>query len=209
MVPCLLKHPQEPPTVSNGNGDHNVGRFKLMRAFFFLHTNKRKGSWIKCYYPDNINRYISHINIKYKWVLWVEITMIWQFVGSICDHLSVHFERSGFNVPSLNVNTAGSCGTHHEDSGMTGRKGGQENWVWQEIKVYSVGVRRWDDYWHRWEVREKGGLMGGLNVITRTAGGSKGWREKEIRQIRMVEGMNRDMDWRKWERETRRDQSKW
>lgn len=46
------------------------------------------------------------------------------------------------------------------------------------------------------EVREEGGLMGGLNVITRTAGGSKGWREKEIGQIRMAEGMRRDRDWR-------------
>lgn len=55
--------------------------------------------------------------------------------------------------------------------------------------------------------------MGGLNVITRTAGGSNGWREKEIGQIRMAEGMNRDKgpeggNESKREREARRDQSK-
>lgn len=82
--------------------------------------------------------------------------------------------------------------------------------VRQEINVYSVRVRRWDDYWHRWrKIREEGGLMGGLNVITRTAGGSKGWRGEQTGQIRMAGGMRRDRDWRIWERGARRNQSKW
>lgn len=36
--------------------------------------------------------------------------------------------------------------------------------------------------------------MGGLNVITGTAGGCKGWMEKERRQIRMGGRMKTDRD---------------
>lgn len=106
----------------------------------------------------------------------------------------------GFNVFLLSLNTVRISRTHQEDSGMTGRKGGQENRVWWEINVYSVRVQRWDDYSYRWrEVREEGGLVGGLNVITRTAGGSKGWREKEMGQIWMAQRMKKDRDRRIWE----------
>lgn len=36
--------------------------------------------------------------------------------------------------------------------------------------------------------------MGRLNVITGTAGGCKGWMEKERRQIRMSGGIKTDRD---------------